>query len=1755
MAELNNDMKNWVQMLESLLSKDAKPSPIGDFTAEQMKQSGPATPQQDAQQLQNMLHQYPQLSEAMDPRRVLERLPPPYNTAPLTAQNVNPWSSSEYQTNPVFPYQNSQEKVQEINTGLPVDLFSQPGQTVTADGNFKWPVPRPTAVKNLPGYATNTNAWLGFGTNSWSSSVGKNTAPSMITKETQPIMPLNAPMGTQYNGQWPQQSAIDTYKNYQPVNYMQNHQWNDVIKPVAIPNVKSMHIWPTPQPYTFNGEGTPTKAKVNIKNIPLSGKMGNDTKVVASKSTPNRLAAQLNPVKPLPAVRINPFYGQSVAQTNTRLHPWPFALKIKVIPPKGGNYIMRIKGPLDNVAAGTQSSKMDAAQGRSKGISSTNKLQGLSYQSGRDMSKYNAPKTKYMAPMNRNYKVPPSFDAAAEEDSESSQNPMVYLKVPRNHQKYIELTTQFPSSKDNSNGRYGGAVGGKTRDKIVSIKLPFNVSLATVLKKIYDNMFVHYLNKNPGEIFQQTSQSGDGTKFQQKQNVAQQEGSGYVPVDVANSKSALLNNFMQGRTKSIGTSENIRPKGIDREKPYSTNADGKYQSLLLNKYQQQTHQRLGPSVPNQQKYSSGHVSNTQKLMAQSNNVPNYQQLKYKELPKIIQNKKYQPLAQNDNKYQSLAQDNQRHPQLTQNDRRYQLLAQRKQKYPSLAPSNQESLSPSTFQGNNQQSSQRPLMKTTTDNGQKSLNQNLESFQKTIDKQENSGLKTQTLTNANKYNWNEIYQKLRNKINDEQFEQQSQTASKTQPSQQKLQDSKEISGKTPNKAKDYTESNKGPSQIFPDSIHLKVHPGKAGSSLEAITQALITTKHQNMAQAKEQSAPVQSAPVQSAQMQSAPVQSAPVQSAPVQSAQMQSAPVQSAPVQSAPVQSAQMQSAPVQSAPVQSAPVQSAPMQSAPVQSAQMQSAPVQSTPMQSAPVQSAPVQSNFQTQASTDKIHSRPLSNKQLITAQLLLERSSANLPGQKRMLPVASLGIPNQQTFTATSYQNSKQQDQYKLFSSLIANRQKQQKANLWLPPKPIQVSKYIDPLPNHQINPLKYNVPVQSINMPRAGTNIAGVAKVSPISGGKLTVNPLGAKPIDASHKNLLPRKIQLIQVPLKKKPQRTIKFGPINIPYRYLMKPIALGSKLKLVPVAMGNEGGENKGGKNVVASLSQVKSLNAGNSMTQTLNDKTTSYNQEIGLDNRVQTLQRGALEELSPLRQGYAKQIQIMRSMQKGMAGKDGTNTIQNNNAIKIMPLNREQYGNGKVDVNGKEKEMAQGEDVVRISATLSPLRRPQSFSIASESKATPQIKTAPIMEQLNHNYPQTKLIDGNSDNAKKENQQNNMDQQNNYKQLNVQKQKQIANTELNRASLKAQQMKTQEEEKARIAQSSKMLSKFLEENSQDAIKTSDWDRRKSMITTGDSDIVSRNRIPLPQMAISDKNIAEWRQNRLGNRLGELKRKRKWADVSSKKINSKIFFSFLLRYINAHAKVHSENNEGHYVCMDASLMVFCYKCDEFVINDTKTGDIQLVRDTLEAASEVTKGKKRRKISVDSDNDVKKSKSDENFLNSGIIMKHTPGLRNLGNTCFMNAVLQSLSNLKHFSCYFKEIPAIELNSKSSSTNDEVKVKKYYTRSYKSDDSSLVEELRKILCALWQGSSVAISPDELFAVVWKVVPRFRGYQQHDAHEFMHYLLDRVHTELLQSSKFSNGKDTIVTSIFGGNLMSDVVCLQCKHLSKKEELYLGSV
>ncbi|XP_061825433.1 ubiquitin carboxyl-terminal hydrolase 3 [Nerophis lumbriciformis] len=285
-----------------------------------------------------------------------------------------------------------------------------------------------------------------------------------------------------------------------------------------------------------------------------------------------------------------------------------------------------------------------------------------------------------------------------------------------------------------------------------------------------------------------------------------------------------------------------------------------------------------------------------------------------------------------------------------------------------------------------------------------------------------------------------------------------------------------------------------------------------------------------------------------------------------------------------------------------------------------------------------------------------------------------------------------------------------------------------------------------------------------------------------------------------------------------------------------------------------------------------------------------------------------------------------------------------------------------------------------------------------------------------------------------------------------------------------------------------------------------------------------------------------------------------------------------RYVNGDAKKHFEENQvagnsqkkaekekgQHSVCMDSSnYSVFCYRCDEFVVNDTKLWHVQKVREhlqTLESSSLMGDKQRKRKLQDNQAPDKKMLKE-----NDGPALGAT-GLRNLGNTCFMNAILQSLSNIEQFSCYFKGLPVVSLRSGKTAGK-----RTYHTRSQGDTSVLLVEELRKTFCSLWQGG--AFSPDSLFYAVWKIMPSFRGYQQQDAHEFMRYLLDHLHRELQQNQNGAtetvspqgglrtsstdgkcclNGTPSIVTSIFGGILQNEVNCLICGTESRKFDPFL---
>lgn len=61
-----------------------------------------------------------------------------------------------------------------------------------------------------------------------------------------------------------------------------------------------------------------------------------------------------------------------------------------------------------------------------------------------------------------------------------------------------------------------------------------------------------------------------------------------------------------------------------------------------------------------------------------------------------------------------------------------------------------------------------------------------------------------------------------------------------------------------------------------------------------------------------------------------------------------------------------------------------------------------------------------------------------------------------------------------------------------------------------------------------------------------------------------------------------------------------------------------------------------------------------------------------------------------------------------------------------------------------------------------------------------------------------------------------------------------------------------------------------------------------------------------------------------------------------------------RYINGHAKAHYEERQPlHCLCLDCdNLSVYCYKCDEFVVNDTLSGVIDSIRQHILHSSTLT-----------------------------------------------------------------------------------------------------------------------------------------------------------------------------------------------------------
>ncbi|XP_047496003.1 ubiquitin carboxyl-terminal hydrolase Usp2-like isoform X2 [Penaeus chinensis] len=174
------------------------------------------------------------------------------------------------------------------------------------------------------------------------------------------------------------------------------------------------------------------------------------------------------------------------------------------------------------------------------------------------------------------------------------------------------------------------------------------------------------------------------------------------------------------------------------------------------------------------------------------------------------------------------------------------------------------------------------------------------------------------------------------------------------------------------------------------------------------------------------------------------------------------------------------------------------------------------------------------------------------------------------------------------------------------------------------------------------------------------------------------------------------------------------------------------------------------------------------------------------------------------------------------------------------------------------------------------------------------------------------------------------------------------------------------------------------------------------------------------------------------------------------------------------------------------------------------------------------------------------------NNGLV-----GLRNIGNTCFMNSVTQCLSNTR---CLLEYLVRDGYSSDINTTISTMR-------------GDLIRAFASLLSDMWNegaDSSRALNTGPFKAQLQRFAPVFSGYQQHDAQEFLRKLLEGLHedvnrvtvkpkpiTEDIDDDLDDNQKameswkrylrydDSKIVDMFVGQLKSSLQCSVCGHCS----------
>ncbi|XP_029474737.1 ubiquitin carboxyl-terminal hydrolase 33 isoform X1 [Rhinatrema bivittatum] len=196
----------------------------------------------------------------------------------------------------------------------------------------------------------------------------------------------------------------------------------------------------------------------------------------------------------------------------------------------------------------------------------------------------------------------------------------------------------------------------------------------------------------------------------------------------------------------------------------------------------------------------------------------------------------------------------------------------------------------------------------------------------------------------------------------------------------------------------------------------------------------------------------------------------------------------------------------------------------------------------------------------------------------------------------------------------------------------------------------------------------------------------------------------------------------------------------------------------------------------------------------------------------------------------------------------------------------------------------------------------------------------------------------------------------------------------------------------------------------------------------------------------------------------------------------------------HSTVHSQDTKHCLTLNLTTLRVWCYACSKEVFLDRKLGSHSPLPPTRPHPTQDNYGQdfkmpssltlKSLPTAVFDDLDIEVDEEDE------LKTRGLTGLKNIGNTCYMNAALQALSNCPPLTRFFLDCGGLIRTDKKP---------------------ALCKSFQKLMTEIWHKNRPgSVVPTNLFQGIKSVNPMFRGYSQQDAQEFLRCLMDLLHEEL---------------------------------------------